>query len=181
MNLDPAILKQITLIATGFSVAFLAALWLSLIFWVFRDIRTRTRDPFMRVLAVIVSAVLFLPGVIVYLIIRPSKTIEEEYQHTLEEEALLQAIEDATLCPACSRHVQPDWLACPTCHTRLKKKCEHCGKTLDLPWDLCPYCEKTVSGMQIEAPVVTEAPDEPADQHPFQRTLLDDDDFLSHP
>jgi hypothetical protein len=181
MNLDPAVLKQITLIASGFSVAFLAALWLSLIFWAFRDIRTRTRDPFMRVLAVVVSAILFLPGILIYLIIRPAKTIEEEYQHSLEEEALLQTIEDSALCPGCSRRVNSDWLACPSCHTRLKKKCEHCGKVIDLPWNLCPYCETPVTGMRMEPPVEAEEPAEPEDQHPFQRTLLDDDDFLSHP
>ena len=62
MNLDPTVLKQLSLFATGFSVAFLAALWLSLIFWAFRDIRKRTRDPFMRILAVIVVAVLVPPG-----------------------------------------------------------------------------------------------------------------------
>lgn len=180
MNLDPAALKQITLIATGFSVAFLAALWLSLIFWVVRDIRTRTRDPFMRILAVVVSAVLFLPGILIYLIIRPVRTIEEEYQHTLEEETLLQAIEDAAICPACSRRVNPDWLACPSCHTRLKKKCENCGKVIDLPWNLCPYCETPVSGMRADAPVDLDSPDESKDRHPFQRTL-DDEEFLSHP
>jgi hypothetical protein len=174
MNLDPAVLKQITLIATGFSVAFLAALWLSLIFWVFRDIRTRTRDPFMRILAVVVSAVLFLPGIVIYLIIRPAKTIEEEYQHSLEEEALLQTIEDSAICPGCSRRVSPDWLACPSCHTRLKKKCEHCGKIIDLPWNLCPYCETPVTGMRVESPV------EPDDQDAIQQTLLDDD-FINHP
>lgn len=181
MNFDPAVLKQITLIATGFSIAFLAALWLSLIFWAFRDIRTRTRDPFMRVLAVVVSAVLFLPGILIYLIIRPAKTLEEEYQQTLEEEALLQTIEDSAICPGCSRRVDADWLACPSCHTRLKKKCEHCSKVIDLPWNLCPFCETPVSGMRVEAPVDLDAPIESGDQHPFQHTLLNDDEFLSHP
>lgn len=183
MNLDPSTLKQITLIGTGFSIAFLAALWLSLIFWAYRDIRKRTRDPFMRILAVLVSAVLFLPGILIYLIIRPAQTIEEEYQHTLEEEALLQAIEDSAVCPGCTRRVSPEWLACPNCHTRLKKKCEHCGRVIDLPWNLCPFCESPVSGMRIEPPVARKdmEPIEDPFQEPVQQTLLDDDDFLSHP
>ena len=179
MTLDPAVLKQITLICTGFAVAFLAALWLSLIFWAFRDIRTRTRDNFMRVLAVVVVALLFLPGILIYMILRPAKTLEEEYQHSLEEEALLQSIEDSAICPGCSRRVDSEWLACPSCHTRLKKKCEHCGKTIDLPWNLCPWCETPVTGMRKEAPVVLQS-DEPEPQ-PRQKTLLDDDEFYSHP
>jgi hypothetical protein len=151
MNLDPALLKQITLFAAGFSAAFLAALWLALIFWTARDIRKRSRERFMRVLAVIVVALLFLPGVLVYLILRPQRTLEEEYQRSLEEEALLQSIEDTSLCPGCTRRVQSDWLVCPSCHLTLKKTCTHCGRVIDLPWNLCPYCTTPVPGMRVES------------------------------
>ena len=121
MNLDPTVLKQLSLFATGFSVAFLAALWLSLIFWAFRDIRKRTRDPFMRILAVIMVAVLFLPGILIYLILRPPRTLEEEYQQSLEEEALLQTIEEPQYAPAATGRIESSWLACPNCHTLLKE------------------------------------------------------------
>jgi hypothetical protein len=150
MTIDASFLKQISTIGIGFAAAFLAALWLSLIFWTFRDIRTRSRDPFMRVLSVVIVALLSLPGVLVYLILRPTRTLEEDYQHTLEEEALLQSLEDASVCPGCSRHVQRDWVACPNCHIKLKKTCSHCGKTIELPWDLCPYCATPVPGSSLE-------------------------------
>ena len=144
MTLDPVLLKRISMIGTGFAAAFLAALWLSLIFWTFRDIRSRSRDPFMRILAVVIVALLSLPGILVYLVLRPPHTLEEEYQHSLEEEALLETIEDAAVCPGCNRRVQKDWVVCPNCHIRLKKKCTHCGKNMELPWNLCPYCETPV-------------------------------------
>jgi RNA polymerase subunit RPABC4/transcription elongation factor Spt4 len=150
MNLDPAFLKQLSMIATGFAAAFVAALWLALIFWAFRDIRKRSRDPFMRILAVIVVALLFLPGILVYLVLRPPETLEEEYQHSLEEEALLQSIDDVAICPGCNRRVQKDWVACPNCHMRLKKTCTHCGKSIELPWNLCPYCGTPVPGARVE-------------------------------
>jgi RNA polymerase subunit RPABC4/transcription elongation factor Spt4 len=124
----------------GFAAAFFAALWLSLIFWVFRDIRSRSRDSFTRILAVLVVAVLNIPGVVVYLILRPGRTLEEEYQRTLEEEALLKAIEEINTCPGCGRHTREDWVICPTCQTRLKKSCPTCHKLLELPWSTCPYC-----------------------------------------
>ncbi|MHC1741304.1 MAG: zinc ribbon domain-containing protein [Anaerolineaceae bacterium] len=146
MTFDPALLKQISMIGTGFAAAFLAALWLSLLFWTFRDIRSRSHDPFMRVLAVVIVALLFLPGILVYLVLRPPHTIEDEYQHSLEEEALLQTIDDAAVCPGCNRRVQKDWVACPNCHIRLKKSCSHCGKNLELPWNLCPFCGTPVPG-----------------------------------
>src|SRR3972149_5230157 len=73
--------------------AFLLTLWASLIYWTWRDAKARLREPLQRALAVLVSVVLFIPGVIIYLVLRPAKTIEEEYLTTLEEEALLRAIE----------------------------------------------------------------------------------------
>jgi RNA polymerase subunit RPABC4/transcription elongation factor Spt4 len=150
MAFNPAILSNFILIATGFAAAFAAALWLSLIIWTYRDIRRRARDPFVRALAVLVVAVLFLPGVLVYFILRPSQTLEEEFQQTLEEEALLQSIEESALCPGCGRRVHEDWIACPSCYTRLKKACHHCGRPIELAWNLCPYCGTAAPGMRRE-------------------------------
>lgn len=171
MNLDPTLLKQLTMFAIGFAAAFLAALWLSLIFWTSRDIRQRSRDRFIRILAVVVVALLSLPGFLIYLILRPARTLEEEYQHALEEEALLQAIEESALCPGCNRRVQPDWIACPSCNTVLKKTCKKCGRLLELPWNLCPYCAATVPGARKPAEKKKE---EPVLDEGFQ-PLLDDD------
>lgn len=148
MIIDPTALSNIVLVAAGFAAAFLAALWLSLLIWTYRDIRRRARDPLARVLAVLVVAVLFLPGVLIYLILRPALTLEEEYQRGLEEEALLQSIEESPLCPGCGRRVHEDWVACPNCHTRLKKPCQNCGKLMDLPWNLCPYCGTPAPGVR---------------------------------
>ena len=138
------------MILTAWGGAFLAALWLSLVIWTARDIRARARDPLVRVLAVIVVALLFLPGLVVYLILRPMRTMEEEYQQTLEEEALLQTIEETPLCPGCGRRVKENWLVCPNCHTKLRKNCHHCGKLMELPWNLCPYCGTPAPGMRRE-------------------------------
>lgn len=150
MTFNPATISNFILIATGFAAAFAAALWLSLIIWTYRDIRRRARDPLVRVLAVLVVAVLFLPGILVYLILRPQHTLEEDFQQTLEEEALLQSIEESNLCPGCGRRVNEDWVACPSCYTRLKKPCHQCGKPIELAWNLCPYCGTPAPGMRRE-------------------------------
>lgn len=157
MTFDPTTLSNFTLFGTAFAAAFIAALWLSLVIWTFRDIRSRARDPLARVLAVLVVAVLFLPGVLVYLILRPAHTLEEEYQRTLEEEALLQSIEEIPLCPGCSRHTEPDWIACPHCHTLLKKRCHRCDRLMELAWNLCPYCASPAPGMRRENITMQEA------------------------
>lgn len=148
MTFDPTLLRDLATIGTAFAAAFITALWLSLIIWCYRDIRKRSRDPLMRILAVLVVAVLFLPGILIYMILRPPETLEEQYQHTLEEEALLQTIEDIPLCPGCGRHTKEKWMVCPNCHTRLKKNCHQCGNLMELPWNLCPYCGTASPGMR---------------------------------
>jgi RNA polymerase subunit RPABC4/transcription elongation factor Spt4 len=157
MPFDPSVLSNFFLVATGFAAAFAAALWLSLIIWTYRDIRRRARDPLVRILAILVVAVLFLPGILVYLILRPQRTQEEEFQQTLEEEALLQSIEDSALCPGCGRRVKEDWVACPSCYTRLKKPCHQCSRPIELAWNLCPYCGTPAPGMRRESLNVEDA------------------------
>jgi len=145
---DPSSLSNFMQILAAWGGAFIAALWLSLVIWTYRDIRTRSRDPLSRILAVLVVLILFLPGIVVYLILRPPRTLEDEYQHTLEEEALLQSIEESALCPGCSRRIKDNWQVCPNCLTKLKKNCHQCGKLMDLPWNLCPYCATPAPGMR---------------------------------
>ena len=138
--------------------AFLVALWLSLVFWTWRDIRARSQDRFLRVLAPLLVLLLSLPGVIVYLILRPRLTLEEEYERALEEEALLSGIEGAPACPGCSRQTQKDWMVCTHCHTRLRKSCARCGRLLDLPWNLCPYCGTPAQPVRAEVSTEEAAP-----------------------
>ena len=151
MTLDPTFVSNLILVLTGFGGAFLVALWISLVIWTYRDIRTRARDPLVQTLATLLVAVLNLPGILVYLILRPPRTLEEEYQRTLEEEALLQALEDLPLCPGCERRVKDDWQVCPNCHTKLKKNCENCNRLMELPWNICPYCGTPAAGMRRDA------------------------------
>ena len=150
MTFDPAFVSNFTLVLVGFGGAFIAALWLALVIWTYRDIRARARDTLVHVLAVLVVAVLNLPGIIVYLILRPQQTLEDEYQRTLEEEALLTSIEDQAVCPGCERRVKDDWQVCPNCQTKLKKACHHCGRLMELPWNICPYCGTPAPGMRKE-------------------------------
>jgi RNA polymerase subunit RPABC4/transcription elongation factor Spt4 len=157
MQLDPAFLSNLVLVLTAFGGAFVVALWISLVIWTYRDIRRRSRDPLVQILSALLVAVLNLPGVIVYLILRPGRTLEDEYQHTLEEESLLQSLEELPLCPGCERRVKEDWQICPNCHTKLKKACHHCSRLMELPWNICPYCGTPVPGMRSQGVDLDEA------------------------
>jgi RNA polymerase subunit RPABC4/transcription elongation factor Spt4 len=157
MTFDPIFLSNFFLVLTGFGGAFVAALWISLVIWTYRDIRNRARDPLVHVLSVLLVALLNIPGVLVYLILRPPRTMEEEYQRTLEEEALLQTLEDLPVCPGCERRVRDDWQVCPNCHTKLKKPCHNCNKLMELPWNVCPYCGTLAPGMRHEGITMDDA------------------------
>ena len=143
--------KNLLTYAVAFGIAFLAALWIGMILWVLQDIRSRTRDPFMIILSALFVIVLFIPGIFVYLFIRPKKTFEQKYQDAIEEEALLREIGISEKCPSCGHTIQSDWILCPYCHTKIKKKCVQCGRALELPWNLCPYC-----GEQQQKPFMDE-------------------------
>jgi len=119
---------------------YLAAIWLTLVFWTYRDIRQRTRDPILQTVAVLLVLLFFLPGHWIYLIVRPRYTLTELYERSLEEEALLQDLEDQKACPTCKRRVRDDFLICPSCRTQLKETCRSCSKPLSYAWVACPYC-----------------------------------------
>ena len=140
--------------------AMMAAFWLALIIWTFRDMRARSRDIFAQILAALLVAVLFLPGWVIYWMLRPKETLAEAYERSLEEEALLQGIEEALVCPGCGTRVQGEFVVCPNCHTKLKKSCQNCGRALNLRWGVCPYCgTPSLGGVQLPAqpqqPVLT--------------------------
>lgn len=132
---------------TGIGVALLVYLalvvvvsWAAMIIWTFRDMRARSRDTLGQLLMAVMVAVLTLPGLLIYLFLRPRETLAEAYERSLEEEALLQEIEEKPTCPGCKQRVREEWQACPHCHTRLRKPCTRCGRMLELSWDICPYC-----------------------------------------
>ncbi|MEO0594778.1 MAG: zinc ribbon domain-containing protein [Chloroflexota bacterium] len=118
----------------------LVAFWVAMIIWVYRDMGARSRDGLAKIFAAAVVAVLTIPGLFIYILMRPRETLSEAYERSLEEEALLQEIEEKPTCPGCGQRVHDDWQACAYCHTRLKKPCRSCKSLLELSWNLCPYC-----------------------------------------
>jgi len=123
-----------------FTAIFLSAFWVAVVFWTYRDIRQRTRDPILQTAAVLLVLIFNFPGHWIYLIVRPRYTLTELYERSLEEEALLQELEDQKACPTCKRRVKDEYLVCPSCRTQLKEACRQCSKPLSYAWVACPYC-----------------------------------------
>ncbi len=117
-----------------------AILWLSAVVWTYRDIRERSTDTVSQMVAVVLVLIFNIPGLILYLILRPHETLTEAYERSLEAEAILHEMGELRACPSCYKWIEPDFLLCPHCRTRLREPCLKCGKPLSLSWVACPYC-----------------------------------------
>ena len=137
--------------------AYLVAFWFVLIVWTFRDIELRSRSVVTQIFSTLMVVLFFVPGVLLYLILRPKETLDEAFQRSLEEEYLLQDLEELPLCPACHRYVEDDFILCPHCHAQLREPCVSCSRLVELRWALCPYCGVVQHG-RVEAGGRVETP-----------------------
>lgn len=120
--------------------AYLIATWFVLVVWTYRDIESRSRNVVTQVFSTLLAVFFWIPGVLLYMILRPKETLDEAYQRSLEEEYLLQDLQELPLCPTCNHFVHDDWQLCPHCNTQLREPCHSCAHLVDLRWDICPYC-----------------------------------------
>lgn len=140
-------------VVTGIAlyVAFaILAVWAALVLWSWHDMGGRSRSTSLRFLAALLVALLNVPGLFVYLALRPRATLAEAYERSLEEEILLQGIEDKLACPSCMARTQPDWQLCPACQVHLRRPCNRCGNALELDWERCPYCAARQAGNESD-------------------------------
>lgn len=120
--------------------AYLIALWFVLVVWTFRDIESRSRNVVTQIASTMLVVFFYVPGFLLYWLLRPKETLDEAYQRSLEEEYLLQDLQELPLCPSCHHYVEDDYQLCPHCNTQLKEPCHSCGRLVDLQWSVCPYC-----------------------------------------
>jgi len=157
MTIDAIIARgfQLLLALTG---AYTIALWFALIVWTFRDIESRSRSVIAQIFSTLLVVLFFIPGALIYFLLRPKETLDETFGRALEEEYLLQDLEDLSLCPNCHRPVQDDFVACPHCFTELRHTCHSCNRLVDVSWSICAYCtaELVTVSDEIEGPPVKE-------------------------
>jgi hypothetical protein len=131
----------------------LVLLWLALGYWTFRDARRRIEEPLLVGLATVVG--LFPPfiGPFIYMLFRPPEFIDDRRERELEIRAIESrlAATDIT-CPVCHADVDPGFLVCPVCTTKLKQACSSCNAPLEPLWQICPYCETPMQMPETGAP-----------------------------
>lgn len=141
-----------SVILTGVLV-YIAVLWIAIILWVTKDITNRTNNVFFQICCI--SLVIFLTpifGLVIYLILRPTKTIVEQYYEEFELD-LMQTEEqskEVEHCPYCSAKTDPSFHFCSMCGKEISKHCGGCEKMIRLNWSSCPYCGKTQEKLEKE-------------------------------
>lgn len=135
-----AIIARVLQVLLALGGAYLIATWFVLAVWTFRDIESRSRSVVSQVFSTLLAVFFWIPGVLLYMLLRPKETLDEAYQRSLEEEYLLQDLQELPVCPTCTHMVQDQWQLCPHCNTQLREPCNNCGNLVDLRWDICPYC-----------------------------------------
>ena len=156
MEIESVIARVLQVLA-ALGGAYLIATWFVLAVWTFRDIESRSRSVVTQVFSTLLSVFFWIPGVLLYMMLRPKETLDEAYQRSLEEEYLLQDLEELPLCPSCNHFVHDDWQICPHCNTQLRESCPSCTHLDALRWDICPYCGEQQHGRAAhrhEEPVV---------------------------
>ncbi|HEX3606873.1 MAG TPA: zinc ribbon domain-containing protein [Candidatus Dormibacteraeota bacterium] len=127
-------------------VLFLVVFWVALGYWAYRDARRRSDNPMLAVFAVAVNVLPYL-GLLIYVVLRPPRTMDEERALLLEEQALTEGPVEVVSrpCPTCGREIELDFVICPYCRTQFARRCRACQRWLRLGWRVCPYCAEEVS------------------------------------
>jgi hypothetical protein len=131
--------KTMGTLVTLVGTAYVATLWIGLVVWTARDIRERTDDSALHAISIGVVALFFLPGWLVYFLMRPGHTLEDQMFERMEAD-MLRELRGQAACPRCARRVSDDFAVCPYCATVLRTPCRNCGRPNGTAWEACAYC-----------------------------------------
>ena len=148
-------------VARNLTFFFVVVLWLATAYWVYKDARRRVEDPWLVAMAGLLGLVPPFLGPIIYLFFRPPEYLEDVHERELEIRAIEARLADSDLrCPVCRGHVEPSYLVCPICTTRLKQACSGCGAPLEAIWQVCPHCATAVppAGVTLDEPITRQQP-----------------------
>jgi len=151
-------LDQLVKIFGFFFALFLLFFSFAIVIWTIDDVMSRTTNFWFQLFMTVLVMLFNIPGLVIYLLFRPSRTLSEESYDQLEQKMMDSSLSSHTQCPECQRDLQDDFLSCPNCHTEVKQQCTHCHKVLELDWSMCPYCKGKITPKHTTHPTHKVAP-----------------------
>jgi hypothetical protein len=135
--------SEVWFLIRNVTLFFVTIFWLATAWWVYKDARRRIDDPWL--LAMAVALGIFPPflGPLIYMLFRPPEYLDDVHERELEIQAMEENLAGER-CPVCRADIDPSFLACPVCTTKLKQACRRCKAPLEPLWQVCPYCETPV-------------------------------------
>lgn len=121
-------------------VSYAAILWLASVVWVAGDIQQRSNSAAVQFGAIAFAAIFFLPGLILYVALRPRQTMEERAEQRMEMQALAAHAAQSPSCKNCYRTLRADFARCPYCASYVGVACPGCERLTEAAWVVCPYC-----------------------------------------
>ncbi len=143
------------------AAVYAALLWVALAYFVVRDARRRSASMSFMALAALLGFVPPFLGALVYLVVRPPRTLEEQRTLELEERAFADSPNSngqVRPCPSCGKDIDSDFVLCPYCRTQFSRRCRGCQRSLRLGWSVCPYCAEEVGTHVLPSRVGRAAP-----------------------
>ena len=132
------------LVIRNVSLFFLVVFWLASAYWVYKDARRRIEDPWLLAMAVALGIFPPFVGPLLYMFFRPPEYLQDTRERELEIKAMEGTFDVVERCPVCRAAIEPNFLACPVCTTKLKDSCRRCKAPLEPLWQICPFCETPV-------------------------------------
>ncbi len=131
-------------VLTASALILMAGLWIGSAYWVHKDAKRRIDDRTLVATAAALGLVPPLLGPFLYLLFRPPEYRDYTRERTLQIRLLKSRLGRVGHCPTCRTDVEPSFLVCPVCITRLRDACTGCGVPLESSWRSCPLCETAV-------------------------------------
>ena len=131
---------------------YLLLIWFASVVWVIRDISNRTKDPISIFVAVAISLMLPFVGLPIYFILRPSSTLNQSFESSIEQQLLLTEMYNIDVCsnPRCRKPLKENWITCVYCGRQERKLClkVDCNTVMSKKWAFCPKCAAPSEAVQ---------------------------------
>ncbi len=125
-------------IALKFLILYFAFFWFALVIWVARDAINRSNSILFHVISILLNIFLPIFWLIIYLLVRPPRTLMDKYYEDLEFQSLSNETKD--FCHNCNSVVGEDYKFCWECWEDLICKCNSCKKDYFIRYRVCPFC-----------------------------------------
>src|SRR3989344_1058456 len=120
---------------TTILIVYIFALWAALTVWTWFDVSVRTSNVIYRLGAIILVALGFILGFILYIVLRPAHT-KNELEFRILEEKIFESQSKSSLCYNCESVLEAEFLYCAKCGVKVKTVCVRCEREISHAWNV---------------------------------------------